>query len=103
MALNAKMRHLLQHRRKKGDTAKLSDQLAPLEEQEKADRLAVANNGSIIVDTGKLKLPKGFVEDHKGATNPLHVEPVVIVIMLIALAFIAFIAWQISNMPDPVK
>jgi hypothetical protein len=109
------LRHPLRDRskkRKKGDTAQLAAQLAPLEEQDtQAARRQGANGhgagqngagliqepGALIVTTDRLHLPKEFTESGEGRL--LDIEPVVIVIVGAMLLFIAFIAWQISLMP----
>lgn len=103
---------LIQHRgrrRRRRDTGDLAAQLAPLEEQdiraaqqqgakesgptEDAKKLG----GRIVVDTGSLVLPKAIGErEPKGVWG---IEPVVLVIVGLMLAFIAFIAWQISQLP----
>jgi hypothetical protein len=96
---------------KKGDTAQLAAQLAPLEELDKSsaakqlgssphpgDPLADSQDGVIIVDNDDLNLPKDIMEGSGGGTF-LGMEPVVLVILGVMLAFIAFIAWQISQMP----
>jgi len=99
-------------RRKKGDTAQLAAQLAPLEEQDKqAARRQGANgqsasqnggrlireHGALIVDTDHLNLPTELTET--GGGRVWDIEPVVLVIVCATLVFIAFIAWQISLMP----
>jgi hypothetical protein len=82
-----------------GDTAELAAQLAPLEERGGGGRAGAQNNGgSIVVDTGALKLPEGLVADQGKDKRVLGFEPVVLFIIVLALAFIAFIAWQISQM-----
>lgn len=99
----------MQHRtkRKKGDTAQLAAQLAPLEEQDKAAAAQQVGQpsaqagtqrerGAIVVDTDHLVIPK----ETEGSSGWL-VEPVVIVIVGLMLAFIAFITWQISELPWP--
>ena len=104
------IRHPLRRRRKKGDTARLAAQLAPLEEQDaQAARQQGANGrqpnngtiiqdrGALIVDTEHLNLPKELTET--GASRFWEIEPVVIVIVIAALLFITFIAWKISEMP----
>jgi hypothetical protein len=113
MDMSKQLARLMQHRakRKKGDTAQLAAQLAPLEEQNRhaaqqqggkaqgpTNGAANREPGSIVVDTGSLMLPKGIVEaeERKGRRG---IEPVVLVILSVMLAFIAFIAWQISQMP----
>lgn len=111
--MNKQLSHLLQHRgkRKKGDTAQLAAQLAPLEEQNKRSapaqgdggqvgRVAVATQeyGAIVVGNENLRLTKDIMEG--GAKRGiLGMEPIVLVILGLMLAFIAFIAWQIWRMP----
>jgi hypothetical protein len=109
------LRHPLHRRRKKGDTAQLAAQLAPLEEQNaNAARRQGANghgsgqqngrliqeHGALIVDTDNLNVLRGMGEGRDaGEKHFLGIEPVVLVILCLMLAFIAFIAWQISQMP----
>ena len=98
-------------KRKKGDTAQLAAQLAPLEEQDghaaihqRAGEQPPDNSradpvfGAIVVDNDNLQVPKGIMEGGDEKTF-LGMEPVVLVILALMLAFIAFIAWQISLMP----
>ena len=98
-------------KRKKGDTAQLAARLAPLEELDKSvpakqlaggphlgDPLADPHYGAIVVDNEDLNLPKDMMEGSSGKTF-LGMEPVVLVILGVMLAFILFIAWQISLMP----
>ncbi len=95
--------------RKKGDTAQLAAQLAPLEEldQQGASKQVSTNPhlgatadphyGAIVVDNTSLNLPQDFAE---GRNEGLwKIEPVVLVILVVMLAWIAFVAWQISQMP----
>ncbi len=86
------------HRKETGDnkrdTASLAEGLAPPEERDQTAN----DEGRIVVDTSRLQLPKDFIEENEEA-NPTRLEPVLIVVLLLALAFIAFIAWQISLMP----
>jgi hypothetical protein len=84
----------------KKDTAQLSHHLAPPEEKagQAVARQSAKNGGAIRVDTGSLKFPKGFVEEDKASSKWLGLEPVVLIILCLALAFIAFIAWQVSLM-----
>jgi hypothetical protein len=96
---------------KRGDTAQLAAQLAPLEEQDKANApkqiasgphlgnaQADPHYGAIVVDNENLKLPKDMMEGQSEKMF-LGIEPVVLVILIVMLTFIAFIAWQISLMP----
>lgn len=104
--------HLRSRRkRKKGDTAQLAAQLAPLEELDKSsasrqigvgpdsgDPRSDPHYGAIIVDNESLHVPKDINESGNEKTF-LGMEPVVLVILGVMLTFIAFIAWQISLMP----
>jgi len=98
-------------KRKKGDTAQLAAQLAPLEELDSrgaatqlgssphlGDPLADPQYGVIVVDNDSLHVPKDMMEGGDAKTF-LGMEPVVLAILGVMLAFIAFIAWQISQMP----
>ena len=111
--MNKQLSYLLQHRskRKKGDTAQLAAQLAPLEEQKGRDALgqgdsgqgsspagATQEYGAIVVGNENVRLSKDIMEGRAGS-GILGMEPVVLVILALMLAFIAFIAWQISRMP----
>jgi len=98
-------------KRKKGDTAELAAQLAPLEELDRriaarqigisphlGDPQADPHYGAIVVDNEGLHVPADILESGNEKTF-LGMEPVVLVILGVMLAFIAFIAWQISQMP----
>ena len=103
--------HRSKRKRKKGDTAQLAAQLAPLEEFDKtsaAKQLGVVSPipdtsseslfSAIVVDNDSLQVPKDILESGDEKTY-LGMEPVVIVILGVMLLFIAFIAWQITLMP----
>jgi hypothetical protein len=103
------LRHLFKHRvrRRKGDTAGLAARLAPLEEQRHAavtsdqkQRVGGVSQepGAIVVDRNSLNVPKEMMEG-AGTKGLFGMEPVVLVILGLMLAFIAFIAWKISEMP----
>ena len=105
---NSSRTHFRRKKRRKGDTDQLSAQLAPLEEQNKpaaehqtgtplnsgSDR----HFGAIIVDNDNLNVPKDILEAQE-ERRFLGMEPVVLVVLILMLSFIAFIAWQISLMP----
>lgn len=103
--------HFRWKKRRKRDTDQLAAQLAPLEEQDKpaaeqqigAPLNAVNGHvdrhfGAIIVDNDDLKLPLDITET-EDEKRFLGMEPVVLVVLILMLSFIAFIAWQISLMP----
>jgi hypothetical protein len=96
---------------KKGDTARLAAQLAPLEEQAQHDAVhklagdqppdnsrSDPHFGEIVVDNDNLHVPQDIMEGSDEKTF-LGMEPVVLVILGIMLIFIAFIAWKITLMP----
>lgn len=93
---------------KKGDTAQLAAQLAPLEELDRRSALpggpqsgdpkGNSGYGAIVVDNEGLHVPKDIMEGSDEKTY-LGMEPVVLAILGFMLLFIAFIAWQISLMP----
>jgi hypothetical protein len=103
--------HIHSRKHKKGDTARLAAQLAPLEEQDRqAAKRQLAHKPApsefqgdpgftaIVVDNDNLNVPKDIMEGGDEKTY-LGMEPVVLVILGVMLTFIAFIAWQISLMP----
>ena len=96
---------------RKGDVAQLAAQLAPLEERAKSAAVkqvgvdsasgnaqAVQDSGAIIVDKDLSHVPRDMMEEG-GEKTFLGMEPVVLVILAVMLTFIAFIAWQITQMP----
>lgn len=96
-------------RRRKSDTAKLAAQLAPLEQQTKRarssdgdgnNRSAIAHQevGAIVVEGPAAGLSRELAEVQE-SDHHRGLEPVVLVIVLLALSFIAFIAWEVSKMP----
>lgn len=97
-------------RHEKHDTDQLAHQLAPLEEldqQAAAEQVGGRLNsdpdyGAIVVDNVHLKIPTGITEE-QDEKRFLGLEPVVLVVAILALAFIAFIAWQITLMPPAQK
>ena len=96
---------------RKGDTAQLAAQLAPLEERSTTAAVkqvgidspsgngqVAQDEGAIIVDRDLTHVPKDMMEEG-GENTYLGMEPVVLVILGVMLAFIAFITWQITQMP----
>jgi hypothetical protein len=59
------------------------------------------DNGAIVVDTSKLKLPKGMIEEEDGEPNWFGFDPAVLIILGLSVLFIAFIAYLISTQPAP--
>jgi hypothetical protein len=98
-------------RRRKGDTAELAAQLAPLEEQsakgavKDGSAISMSGNGQVSQDAGAIIVDKDLAHVHMAMMEGgdektfLGMEPVVLVILCIVLVFIAFVAWQITQMP----
>jgi hypothetical protein len=83
----------------------LAAKLTPLEETEEfkeSPQTDSKRNGddTIRVDSASVRVPDNLVEDERSASSTFKLEPVVLALLLIALAFIAFIAWQITLMPE---
>jgi hypothetical protein len=55
---------------------------------------------TIRVDSKSVPMPEHLVEDEREGANIFRLEPVVLFLLAIMIAFIAFIAWQISLMPQ---
>ena len=99
---------LVAHRHRSGDSRELAAQLAPLEELRESSETSRTNssqvvaqeNGAIVVGGEQSELAKevGAADERNGG---MRLEQVVIVIVGLLLAFIVFIAWQISQMPPP--
>jgi len=105
---NTSRPHIRRKKRRKGDTDQLAAQLAPLEEQDKPaaehqigapiNTASDRHFGAIIVDNDDLNVPADIMETPE-KRHFLGIEPVVLVVLILMLGFIAFIAWQISSMP----
>lgn len=78
--------------------------LAPPEERvKKQPRQNSNHDGGMAVDTGELKLPEEFTEKEEGKSRLFGLEPVALVILIFALAFIAFITYLISVEPTKLN
>ena len=82
----------------------VAERLAPLEETEafhespQKDSAHVPDD-TIRVDSASVPMPENFVEDEREGASIFRIEPVALFILIAMLAFIAFVAWQISLMP----
>jgi hypothetical protein len=100
-------RYRFGRRRGKKETAELSARLAPLEEVLKPEELQQAvpdgrppNDDTIRVNTAALKLPERLVEEERSGARIFYLDPIVVAILVFMLAFIAFVAWRITLMPE---
>ena len=82
-----------------------AERLAPLEETEEfkdspqvdSDRDA---KDTIRVDSTNVPMPEHLFEDEREGGRIFRLEPVVLFVLLIMLAFIALVAWQVTLMPE---
>jgi hypothetical protein len=80
--------------------SELAEYLAPPEERTvEGAKAGEDQRGVIILDTGRLELPKGYVEDENTGSKRFRPDPVVILIFFLSLIFIAFITYLISIEP----
>ncbi|MBV9927062.1 MAG: hypothetical protein JOZ96_18735 [Acidobacteria bacterium] len=79
--------------------------LTPLEETE-AFKDSPQSDGkrdadTIRVDSSNVPMPESFLDDdEREGASIFKLEPVVVFILVVMLAFIAFVAWQITLMPE---
>ena len=91
------------------DHLETSGRLAPLEERKEFKRSEQGDAGraagdTIRVDSASVKMPEHFAADERDAASTFRPHPIVVAILVIMLAFIAFVAWQITLMPPaPAK
>jgi hypothetical protein len=72
--------------------------LAPPEERNQEGKTQRDGDGALAVDTGELKLPESLRADTEAsAGGTFHLDPVVIVILASALAYIALIIYLIAS------
>jgi hypothetical protein len=93
----------VRHQGRNGDKA--AARLTPLEEMEEFKESKQSDDNqshmddTIRVDKNSVKMPENLVEDERDAASTFHLDTAVVVILAVMLAFIAFVAWQISGMP----
>ena len=87
--------------------ADLAARLTPLEEmkdfkdspQSEGHKRNV--DDTIRVGSSSVQMPEQFIdEDIRDAASIFHLEPIVVALLVVLLAFVAFIAWQITLMPE---
>jgi hypothetical protein len=84
----------------------MAERLKPLEETEefKESPQVEGKRGAdtIRVDSTTVPMPETFIEEEREGAAIFRLEPVVLFILVVMLAFIGFITWQITLMP-PTK
>ena len=96
------------HRHDRHERARAhAERLAPPEERAaahggngRAPEGRAYDDDTILVNSGNLNLPKDLDEDGDGEESLwFGFDPVVLVVFIFSLAFIVFIAWEISRTP----
>jgi hypothetical protein len=82
-----------------------AERLTPLEETDAFKRSSQRHgdhdaDDTIRVDSTSVQMPDHLVDDEREGASIFRLEPAAVVILAIMLAFIAFIAWQITLMPE---
>jgi hypothetical protein len=89
------------HEQEKGS----AERLTPLEETGEFKRSRQSEgehalDDTIHVDSSSVRVPENLVDEDREGANIFRLEPVVLFLLALMLAFIAFIAWQITLMPE---
>ena len=87
-----------------GRDEEIAERLTPLEETEefRKSHQVEGRHGAddtIHVGSASVRMPDQFAEDEREGASIFRLEPVVLFILLAMLAFIGFVAWQITLMP----
>ncbi|MDT5263213.1 MAG: hypothetical protein QOC61_2217 [Acidobacteriota bacterium] len=87
------------------DATSEAARLTPLEETKEFKRSSQRDgdhdaDDTIRVDSASVRMPERLIDEEKEGGSIFHLEPVALVILAFMLAFIAFVAWQITLMPE---
>lgn len=86
------------------DEPNIAERLTPLEETEEfKDSPQVEgkrNVDTIRIDSKSVPMPEHLIDDEREGASIFRLEPVVVFILVTMLLFIAFVAWQITLMPE---
>jgi hypothetical protein len=90
---------------RRGHEKNIAERLTPLEETDgfKKSHQAEgehATDDTIHVDSSSVRVPEQLVDEDREGANIFRLEPVVLFLIAVMLAFIAFIAWQVTLMPE---
>ena len=82
-----------------------AERLTPLEETEEFTESPQVESSrpaddTIRIDNKSVPMPDHLMEDEREGSSIFRLEPVVLFVLVFMLAFIAFIAWQITLMPE---
>ena len=87
------------------DEPDIAERLKPLEDTEEfkdspqVEARPRAADDTIRVDSKSVPMPEHLIDDEREGASIFRLEPVVVFILVAMLAFIAFVAWQITLMP----
>ena len=88
----------------------VAERLKPLEETEEikdSPQVEGSQRGpddTIRIDSASVPMPESLMDDdEREGASIFRLEPVVLFILVAMLAFIAFVAWQITWMPEVKK
>ena len=87
----------------KGDIAA---RLTPLEETKDFEKSPQSEghkrdaDDTIRVGSSSVHMPEHLLEDERDAASVFRLEPAAVFLLVIFLVFVAFIAWQITLMPE---
>jgi hypothetical protein len=89
---------------RRGHEKNIAERLTPLEETDAFKRSHQqdgdhAPDDTIHVDSSSVRIPETFVDEDREGASIFRLEPVVLFILCVMLAFIAFVAWQVTLMP----
>lgn len=91
------------HHHEHDDHDGVAERLKPLEETAEFKNSpqveGKSNADTIRVDSTSIPMPEHLVEDEREGASIFRLEPVVLFVLVFMLAFIAFVAWQITTMP----
>ena len=81
-----------------------AERLKPLEEmpefKDSPQKESVRTDDTIRIDSKSVPMPEHLLDDEREGSAIFWLEPVVLFVLLFMLAFIAFIAWQVTLMPE---
>ena len=106
MAVKGARRRRARREKNSAEESASEARLTPLEEisggAERSKQHASQNDGTLVLNTGQLKLPQDFKEEEEASGFP-RIDPALLVILCFSLIFIAVIAYIIWNGWEPPK
>lgn len=95
------------HEHENNDDADIAAaRLAPLEETKEFDESPQSEghkgeaDDTIRVGKSSVHMPENILEEDRDAASIFRLDPAAVFLLVFLLAFVAFIAWQITLMPE---